>query len=667
MWVDCVVSSADAHGATHLVALTHDGGALYGTSPSAAHGLFPHLRVQSGRTAILGITLYQAPSKVHVSSQDADTYVWDSSNFKIAIGQDINSAVREYRFQVARPYINAALTPNEAHGLTIATGGSLPFAFDAALFTELGFCYPPQASADYVTTSGSGGSIAAGSYQWAVTYEFTDSAGLKHQSAPYFSGVKTTTGSTSKADLVVPSLKMTTKQDREFSDGATRIVVWRTLAADPSTFYRVLSAVNNPEAPTVTITDTFSDGTISASEILYTSRGELANECPPCMWHATAFAGKLAYIDAEYRNRIGFSKPFSAERGIEFSSASQTIVSGIGDLTALAEMDGTLYSFSATGIAAAAWGAGIDAAGQGSWPEPQIITRACGCIDPRSLCVTQDGVVFVSRQGKPATDTGVDLRIWLLPRGGGNPIEIGHKVRRYLSNLSLLTEAGLFLGPIDVTSCVNWVDGGRVCITLRTTGTSSSFQLEYDYVNRGSDGLGVWNSSYSAAYDVNGGVASTVVARGHHWLCAFAGIGRSSDSSYEDAGGVYVQYLVRFHDIKPSMIPFGKLNQITTTFETDGDNEAGIQVELSENAAASFPHAHAFVFTATTPRALVQRTWQPPTRRSSTGLGYGLQIKSLIISGEGAEPDTADVVPRAVSIDYIPLRGTHRPMAAERA
>jgi hypothetical protein len=657
MWVDCSFKSADPYAFTALIALTHDGGSLYSVSPSFVAAEFPHLRVQAGRTSMpyqwsFG---YTVPQKVYASSQDSSVYVWDNG---FRIPPEIPSAIKEYRFQRADPYINAAMVSCEAHGLTIATGGCLPFAYDGQHFTELGFCYPPNASSDYVTTSGAGGSIAAGSYQWAVTYEYTDGAGLRHQSAPITSIVKTTTGATSKADLAVPTLKMTTKQDREFSDGSLRIVVWRSLSTDAATFYRVTSAINNPEVATVTVTDTYADATIAVNEILYTIRGELTNEMAPCMWHAVPFAGKLAFIDAEYRNRIGFSKPFASERGIECSSASQTLVDGIGDLTALAEMDGNLYAFSATGVAWAASGSGIDAAGQGSWPEPQILSRAAGCIDGRALCVSQDGVIFVSRQGS----AGI-LRVWLLPRGGGNPVEIGKKVRKYLGNQSWLTTSGFLSGTLSVMSCVNWVDQGRVSITLR--GTSASFRLEYDYINRDADGIGTWGADYGTGLDAAGGVASTTVARGALWLAATSpGVLRSSETGYLDESATYIPFRIRTHDIKLSLIPFAKLNQLTATLETNAANSGGVKFELSVDAAQTFPFTTTFTFASITASAQVQRQWQPPTRRSATGHGYALQLSS--IAPGGGNDNTADVIPRAVAIDYMPLPGTHRPMASER-
>jgi hypothetical protein len=659
MWVECAVDVFDPHASTCLIALTHDGGSIY--DPGAPTGLFPHLRIQAGHVTgppfTYGVfTGYVVPQKVYVSSQDANTYVWDGEFFE----RPETRGVKEYRFQCARPFINAALAPMEAHGLTLTTGGAQCFAFDGAYLTELGFANPPQSFTDYVVLAGSGGLITAGAHQWAVTYEYQDAQGLRHQSAPWFSGLQTAAAN-DKATLTVPALRMTTKQDREFSDGALRIVVWRTTVTDPTAFYRVTSAKNDSQVNTVTVLDTASDTLISANEQLYVSRGELTNECPPVMWHAVQFSGKVAFIDAEYRTRIGFSKPLSADRGPEFSSASQTFVEGIGDLTALAEMDGNLYAFSASGIAWVASGSGIDAAGQGSWPEPQILSRACGCIDPRALCVSQDGVVFVSRQGDAVKRSPGTLRVWLLPRGGGNPVEIGAKARGYLQSSSFQVDNGVG-AELHVTSCVNDVDGGRVFIMLYAADTSDGYWLEYDYVSRGQDGLGSWNAGTFAS---NYPAASSAAVRGRHWMGISVSGGalvRSSDTVFSDVGGEWNSYMLRTHDIKGTAIPRMKLNTITLSFFIGAANN-GLLVELSDDqwltvaANATFPFAAGL--------GSVKRQWQPAVRRSTTGNGYSLQISS-VEPDEGGVTDSADVIPRAVELDIVPLKGTFTPQASER-
>jgi hypothetical protein len=156
--------------------------------------------------------------------------------------------------------------------------------------------------------------------------------------------------------------------------------------------------------------------------------------------------------------------------------------------------------------------------------------------------------------------------------------------------------------------------------------------------------------------------------RGRHWIGINNGSGevlRSSDTVYTDIGGQYSPWLIRTHDIKGTAIPRSKLNQITVTFLCVQPN-GGVKFELSDSGWLSTAAAnHTFPFTAGT-LTMVQRQWQPAVRRSSTGLGYSLQLSSLD-PGEGGGQNTIDVTPTAVSVDMIKLRGTYTPTAAERA
>lgn len=656
VWVD-ISTSLQEDKSTVLVALTHNGGEVYSDATSFTAALFPHMRVAAGRTFTgLFTSTFTVPQKSYPSSIDSNTWVWDGA---FCVGPIFPNSVKEYRTQLAASSVNAALTPMESQGLTLCSGGAQTFAFDGEHFTELGFVYIPVDVDSYATASGAGGSIGAGTYQYAVTYEYTDASGNRHQSGPSFSSPIVLTGTTSKVTFALPSLRITTKQDREFTDSACQIVVWRTLSTDPLQYHRVDSVQNNPEAQTVTFIDTHLDSDIATHSVLYTSAGELANEMPPPLWHAAVIGGKIAGIDAEYRNRIVFSKPLKLERGPEFSSANETFVNGIGPLTAIAEMDGTLYAFSATAIAAAAWGDGIDATGQGAWPQPEVISRAAGCIDPRAICNTQDGIVFVSGRSTKLNT----LRIWLLPRGGGNVVEIGKKVRTYLGGISYLATSSSVTGTLSVVACLNDEDKGRVTVHLHSS-DNESFALEYDYINKGEDGIGAWNATFGALYDTAGGIASACVAGGKHRIGGANGIFTESDTIFSD-DATYIWYLLRTHSIKPSQAPFGKLNLVNTSFETLQAN-GGVQVTLSEDdfITNSFQATHPFPTVTFTHE---QRQWQPPCRRSTTARGYALQYQSILVpGGEGTSQDTQDVVPMAITLDYIALPGTHRPTAAER-
>lgn len=637
-----------------LVNLT-SGGNVPNNSPSAVVGTMPHLRIAGGRKSWGEyFTSFIVPQKPCTLSSSGAPTIWEWDT-ELRFAAQVGVAAANYQFAVVTHPYDASFVAAEAQRVAHTSGAMTPYIFDGKQFTELGFVYAPPMNAAQYSSTNTGGLIVAGDYQAAVTYEYYDAAGMRHQSAPAFIGpIHFASGTTNTLIFDVPALRCTAKQDRESGANSNiNIVVWRTTAGPSPVYYRAGQVKNNPEVTTVNVTEGTDDLNLATNEILYTSFSELANEMPPPLVHCIAFSGRMAGIDAEFRDRIVFSKPFIAERGAAWSSALETYVRGIGPLTALCEMDGVLYAFSATQIAQAAFGDGVDALGQGSWGRAQVVSRAAGCIDPRAICVTQDGAIFCSR----STD---GLHIWLMPRGANNPLEIGRKVRAYTQGLT--STWSVDPTTIIVTSCVNWAAAGRAVISLYAPGGSpKSLELEYDYVNKGADGLGVWSVS-SGTHDT-AGVVSSVVANdkqcllvpGNPWV-----VYRSKASSYQDEGG-WISYKIQTHDIKPgSEAPFGKLNQVTFTLEERGAN-GGVQVGYTEDSGQTSLSA-TFPYSTVTVGNISQRQWQPPTRRSSKALGFGLSITSL----STGTADSQDVVPRDITIDYLPLRGTHRPQATER-
>jgi hypothetical protein len=659
-----------------LCQLTHGGALVYaGTNP----GLMPHLRVAGGSTvfgqyaaasaghaARFNPLSYVSAQKVAQAVEDPDLFVWDGTTESGggAEGFGVRASLHEHRTRLVRAGGSAAHVPVEHAGLTLTTGGCQLYSFDVQRFAELGFVHPPAEPA--ASSSSSGGSIAAGSYSYAFTFEHYDASGARHQSAPRFypSTITHASGSTNKVTFSLYPLRTTRKQEIDATGNLpanTVIAVWRTTLAAPGIFYRVGTAQNNPEQGTThSFEDTFADATIATHEVLYTTSGELANECPPPMRHAVLFAGRVAGIDAEWEDRIVFSKPIRTGAGPSFSSILETWVRGIGRLTALAEMDGSLFAFSATAVALAAYGEGQDALGAGQWPTPQVITRAAGCVDPRALCVTQDGIIYCSKHNGP-------LRIWLMPRGGGNPVEIGSKVRLYLDGAAPLFAPGT---TPTVTSCVNWAAESRVEISLLAS-SGASCVLEYDYRTRGEDGLGSWNATIGGPTDF--GVTSMVVAGGDLWV-GIAGNGaetyvyKSTSGTYADldkTGGTeeWIAYRLATHDFKlGSLAPMVKVNAVNFTMQEIGGN-ARVALGITQDSFATTVSANADYASAS--GSLSQKFWQPPIRRSAEAKGFALSLVSSRLDG-GQSANSQDVLPRSVTIDYVPFGTMHRPTTAER-
>ncbi len=684
-WVDVGIpqSSYAPYRCVVLAKFSEDGEADFGFG---THFATPQLRCNGARafwgmytyTGLTGVPLIAvSPQKAHLSSINTGQRVWNSTSVsRLGTANTATSVgVTELRFTLASPNRNAFGAHVEAGNLAVLTGGAQPHALDGQRVTELGFCHPPPRPVwSYAPT---GGSVAAGAYQYAFTYDYVDSAGNRHQSAPFVMEevVELASGTTNSVEMPLYPCRLTSKQSVPYDiHGALTITIWRTKDGPGSIFYRVGATLNNPIDPnTITYTDTSSDESIEENEILYTSLGELDNEMPPPLRHAVVFNNRIAGIDAESEDRIVFSKPMRIGRGPEFSSALEHYVRGIGRLTALAEIDGTLYAFSRSAVAVAAYGDGQDASGTGAWPQPQVVSRAAGATDPRSVLVTQDGILFACR------DAG-RLRIWLMPRGSSNPVEVGRKVRRYLDGSRMNTiDAISFTSAAapHVVAMVNNAARGRATVWIRASADwngAETFGLEYDYTNKTEDGIGAWNvvvgkpdmlavSSAAVVGDrVFLGVEAAHASYGARYYASEDGLYKDEGHAPSSDADEDIHWRIQLADLKPSQTPMFKVNSITTTFEEHGVETV---TQSASQDAGQTSASNVWAYASVSAGRISQRHWRPALKRSNSGTGLRLAWTSYV--ADETSTNSAGVIPRAVVVEMLPMGDVYRPMASERA
>lgn len=330
------------------------------------------------------------------------------------------------------------------------SGGYLSM-YDGVSVVEHGFhLYPENVSG---ATSGAGGSIAAGTYQYSVVYAWTDNFGQIHRSAPSVPISVTTVGATSSNTITIPTLRLTSKQSPNASP--ISIELYRTEDAG-DIFYRVSSVTsltyNTTTANTVTIVDTLADASIIGNEQLYTTGGEVENIEVPAAQVIFQYKNRIIALPSESPFDYWYSKECIPGSPVEFSdSFVQSIDQKGGPLTTGAVMDDKAVLFKESDIfffvgeGPAATGANND------FTHPQLITSDVGCSEIRSVVQTPMGLMFKSKKG-----------IYLLGRG----LEvqyIGAPVEAYNSD--------------TVTSAVLLDNTNQVKFTL-----NSGVILVYDYL-----------------------------------------------------------------------------------------------------------------------------------------------------------------------------------------
>lgn len=288
------------------------------------------------------------------------------------------------------------------------TGGQL-WQYDGVIAAEHGFHVWPEDLE--VNTSTSGGSIAAGTYDYVFVYEWTDAAGNIHRSAPSVPLSQVTTGSTSTNTISVPTLRLTAKTGLS----KVTLVGYRYSVAQP-VYYQFTSitspTLNNPAVDSVDVVDTLADSSILGNSILYTTGGVLENIAAPASEASALYRSRLWLINAEDENQLWYSKPVISGTPVEFSDAqtyyvapTQGVQVSSGGVKCLSAMDDKLILFKKDALYYVT-GNGPDLTGaQNDLSEPVFITGTVGCANPRSIVLMPSGLMFQSDKG-----------IWLLGR-----------------------------------------------------------------------------------------------------------------------------------------------------------------------------------------------------------------------------------------------------------
>ena len=270
------------------------------------------------------------------------------------------------------------------------TGGLLS-VYDGSTVAEHGFLLAPEAVT--CSTSGSGGSILAGLYEYQVVYKWTDAQGQDHFSTPSVGISQTTTGTTSSNTLTIPHLHLTGKAN-------VQIVVYRTLV-NQTTFFALPRPVTNvPANDTVTYVDTYADSAILGNQQLYTTGGVIENVSTPATQVLGTYQNRLLLVPSENPLTWWFSQQVIPGTPVQMNdSFVKNIEQRGGSITAMAQLNSNLILFKDELI--------FYVTGQGPSPNGQsddladaiMISTNSGCVNPASLVAGSIGLMYKSRKG----------------------------------------------------------------------------------------------------------------------------------------------------------------------------------------------------------------------------------------------------------------------------
>ncbi len=275
--------------------------------------------------------------------------------------------------------------------------GAAPTYYDGNRLSEVG---APYFNEELEVAEGAAtGSIAAGTYQWSLLYDYSDSHGQRTLSAPITRQL-TTAGGSDTVDVTHEPLTIGRQA------GRYSVTVYRTQDGPGVIFYATGARADNvPSFSGPVVVDTNDDTTIATNEQIYTT-SEIEELRPEGISSFTLSAGRVIANDTERPLRIQFSKSLVQGRAVAFNDSFVVDVdAGGGRITALAAIDQSLLIFKAdrtlvmslsnlpnnTGVAA-------------QFDTPRLLTAEVGCIDPRTVVRMPRGIMFQSRRGIFLTD-----------------------------------------------------------------------------------------------------------------------------------------------------------------------------------------------------------------------------------------------------------------------
>lgn len=297
------------------------------------------------------------------------------------------------------------------HALLFGKTSILPGGVVAALdgeWQELGWHIYPE----NVTGADTGaGSMGAGDYSYVVFAEWVDRNGQIHRSSTSVP-ITVTVGASRQVTLTIRTLQHS-HIGRHNAPFVT-FHVYRTEAGGTAYYRSTSSDEDWQAASTFTIVDDTTDATLIARDRLYTDSLQLEPMAPPAGDIMCASDKRLYLVPFDDPETVWCSKPKEEAFAPEFVDGLYQRIAADGDNTGLAYMDGQVVVFKRRAIYVFG-GEGPNAVGAGEFYPPRKLASLIGCIDKRSIVVTQEGVIFRSEAGYYLLGRGFDVQPIGLP------------------------------------------------------------------------------------------------------------------------------------------------------------------------------------------------------------------------------------------------------------
>lgn len=275
-------------------------------------------------------------------------------------------------------------------GRNLLVVGGIVQAYDGQSWSECGFHVFPEMVSPVNTTTG--GATVAGTYLITACYEWTDAIGQIHRSAPAIP-VAVTPIANQRLRPQATFYQLSDKQN-------VRLVFYRT-DANGVVFHKLAEIANNPGVETSAVGDVVDNGgSLAGNALLYTVGGVLDAIAPPSASIAVSRKGRVFLAGLQDKYAVAYSQDTATGEPVAFNDALvlRTDERG-GPVTALGVLDDKLVIFKASSLYVVFGEGPTNTGAQDDFSQPQLVSSDVGCINPKSVVTTSQGLLFQSTKG----------------------------------------------------------------------------------------------------------------------------------------------------------------------------------------------------------------------------------------------------------------------------
>lgn len=230
-------------------------------------------------------------------------------------------------------------------------------------------------------------------------------------------------GVAQSASISVPTLRLTAK---------TSVVLELYRTENAGTIYHLATSAvvpifNDKTVDSIIINDGLSDALLIQKQVLYTTGGVLENDAAPAanIVAVHTSSNRLFLAGLEDKHSVAYSKFRNPRQPVEFSSALQIAIDPVGgNVTALQSMDEKMIIFASDAVFYVAGQGPNNAGQQDTFVQPERISTEVGCIQPNSLVLLPEGIIFQSRKGIYMLSRNLQLSYIGAPVQGYNNLTI---------------------------------------------------------------------------------------------------------------------------------------------------------------------------------------------------------------------------------------------------